>query len=150
MNEVLCIHLRAISLQMPKLLFCITSLKIIHFKLLPDLPGVNELNNMLLMLTLYASYYVPVTHWNVTKRGVSSALTLIIVKQFDTALLYVRLQMPKLLFCITSLKIIHFKLLPDLPGVNELNNMLLMLTLYASYYVQWRPFIARFFIANIL
>ena len=38
------IHLRAISQREPKMLFCIMSLKIILLKILPHLPGTNELS----------------------------------------------------------------------------------------------------------
>ena len=41
--RVCSIHLRAILLPVPKLLFCIKILKIILFKLLPHLPGASEL-----------------------------------------------------------------------------------------------------------
>ena len=50
------IHLRAISQQVPKLLFWIASLKIIFFKLLPHLPGANDLK---CPLHLFRYVYIP-------------------------------------------------------------------------------------------
>ena len=55
------IHLRAISQQVPKVLFCIMSLKILLLKLLPHLPGVNELTHK---TTSYMSRYnEALVHW---------------------------------------------------------------------------------------
>ena len=54
-------HLRAISEWIPKLLYCILSLKIIVLKLLPRLPGANELNTFLKLKTKKSSMiYIPI------------------------------------------------------------------------------------------
>ena len=59
------IHLRAISQQVPELLFCTMSLKIIFLKSLPHFPGFKDLKNYHKYIPLFNMY----SFFHFTRRG---------------------------------------------------------------------------------